>query len=336
MELKNRSWVGLLTILLTVIFAFPVWAQSNPASGDKAAVVNGAIISRETMEREFDKYTQRYVRQGKEIPPAEIDNAKIELLEKLINVELLYQDSQKKGITVENKTVTDQLAKLKQRFPNEDGFAKALSTMNLTEDGLKSQIARDLAIKQLVDTQIAQKISITEKESKTFYDTNPQFFQKPEQIKARHILIKLDPKADMIQKVQAQEKLKKVQEELKAGKDFAELAKTFSEGPSNVKGGDLGYFSRGQMVKPFEEAAFSLKVGEVSDVVETRFGYHIIKVYDKKPKGTMPYTEVKEKINRHLKQKKINQGIDQHIKILKKGATIEKYYPPANQELHGS
>ena len=103
------------------------------------------------------------------------------------------------------------------------------------------------------------------------------------------------------------------------------MAKEYSEGPSNVKGGDLGYFRRGQMVKPFEEAALALKPNEVSDIVETRFGYHLIKVYEIKPEQTLAYADVQDRITQRLKQEKIEKDAAQYLDELKKDAKLEKF-----------
>jgi len=122
------------------------------------------------------------------------------------------------------------------------------------------------------------------------------------------------------------EKIKKIQKELKGGQDFAVLAKKYSEDKgSSANGGDLGYFSRGQMVKPFEDAAFGLKPNEVSDIVETRFGYHLIKVYDKKPGKIMAYDEIKNLLTERLQQEKTQQEAVKYIADLKKTAKIKKY-----------
>jgi peptidyl-prolyl cis-trans isomerase C len=112
---------------------------------------------------------------------------------------------------------------------------------------------------------------------------------------------------------------------LKDGGDFAALAKEYSEGPSNTRGGDLGFFRRGQMVKPFEDAAFAMEPNQVSDIIETRFGYHLIKVYEKKPESVLAYAEVKDKLTQHLKQQKIDKEAVQYINQLKKDAKIEKF-----------
>jgi peptidyl-prolyl cis-trans isomerase C len=171
---------------------------------------------------------------------------------------------------------------------------------------------------------VISKIDISDTDRRSFYDQNPQFFKQPEQVQARHILIKSGPKDDKAQQDKALEKIKQVQEEVKAGGDFAALAKKYSEGPSGKNGGDLGYFGRGQMVKPFEVAAFGLEPGQTSDIVKTQFGYHLITVTGKKAASTTPYEEVKEKIGSHLKQQKTTESVKVYIESLKKDAKIEK------------
>jgi peptidyl-prolyl cis-trans isomerase C len=203
--------------------------------------------------------------------------------------------------------------------------------MNLSEATIGSQIQRDLAIKELIDTQFVQKITVSDEEMKVYYDSNPDSFKKPEQVKASHILIKVEPQADASQKAGARKKLEMIQGKLKKGEDFGTLAKEYSEGPSNTKGGDLGYFSRGQMVKPFEEAAFALKQGEVSEIVETRFGYHLIKVTDKTTETTIAYNEIKDNLGRFLKQEKLRKEMTLYIASLKKNAKVETFLKETSQ-----
>ncbi len=275
-------WVFGPAILALGLTSSLALAEEKQAPRDKVAVVNGSVIKRADFDREMGRVLQRLSRKDKPLSDSQVSEIKKDVLENLINSELLYQESQKHGITVDEVAVNEQLRKLKERFSSEAEFKSALSKANLSEDTMKSHLKRGMAIQRFIDKQFVQKIEVSDKESKAYYDGHPDLFRQAEQVRASHILIKVDPGADESQKAEARKKMEEIQEKVQKGEDFAALAKEFSEGPSSARGGDLGYFGRGQMVKPFEEKAFALRTGEVSDIVETQFGYHLIKVMDRK------------------------------------------------------
>jgi peptidyl-prolyl cis-trans isomerase C len=320
-----RILYRIATILIFVLLFFPAMAADKKPAEGKVAVINGVVITRAHFDKELKVHLDRVSRQGQQISDEQTAAIKKDVLEGLIERELLYQESQKAGIKVDDQRVNDQMAGIKKRFSNEEEFNKALASMGLTEEEVRTQIHRGLAIRGLIDQKVANSIVITDQETKTFYDDNPQFFQRPEQVKASHILIKVEPTADDAAKAASRKKIEDIRKKLTDGGDFAELAKEYSEGPSAPKGGDLGYFRRGQMVKPFEDTAFSMKVDEVSGMVETRFGYHLIKVYDIKPEETIAYADVKDKIAQRLKQQKIEKAAKAYVADLKKDAKIEKF-----------
>ena len=302
-----------------------VLAAETPPPTDKAAVVNGTIITQAELDSQMKIVMDRLRASGRLPEPSQVDQIRSQVLENLIARELLYQESQKRGIKISEEEVNQQLIKLKAQFPNEAEFNNALNRMNLTEASIREKLERDLALRKLIDDEITPKVTVSDSEIRAFYDNNPATFTQPERVKASHILIKVDPQANAAQKAEAQKKIDLVQAKLQKGEDFGALAKEYSEGPSGPKGGDLGYFTRGQMVKAFEEAAFAMKPGEVSGVVETRFGYHLIKVTDKTPEGTLPYNDVKEKLGEFLKQKKIQDEINVYVKKLEEKAKIERF-----------
>jgi len=321
---NSRRLYQITAILVLMLFYLPTMASDQKPSGEKVAVVNGVVISRAQYDKELDVHRERISRQGKQISDDQMAELKKDILEGLIEREVLYQESQKAGIKIADQKVNDQLAAIKKRFPNEEEFKKALASMGLTEEEVRAQIQRGLAIRELIDQKVANKIAITDEETNAYYTGNPQLFNQPEKVKASHILIKVEPTADDAKKAEASKKIEEIQQKLKEGGDFAELAKEYSEGPSSAKGGDLGYFQRGQMVKPFEDTAFSMKANEVSGRVETRFGYHLIKVYNKKPEQTLAYADVKDKIAQRLKQEKVEKDATQYVENLKKDAKVEK------------
>ena len=322
---KLMPFWRLLIVLALIILASPAYSAESQSAEQKVAVVNGTVIKQAELDSQMDRYLASLQRTGRFPNDIERSQIKKKVLEDLIARELLYQESQKKGIKVDQKEIEAQLTALKGRFPSEAEFKNALGRTNLTEADLRSQFERDLAIRELLDGQIGDKIAVSEKETRAYYDGNLETFKKPEQVRASHILIKVDPGADEAKKAEARTRIESVQTKLKKGEDFGALAKEYSEGPSAPKGGDLGFFGRGQMVKPFEDAAFSMKPGQVSDMVETQFGYHLIMVTDRTPEGTLTYEEVRDRLEQFLKQQKVQAEIAEYVETLKAKAKIERF-----------
>ena len=312
-------------LLFFVVLANLLFAQETRPPTDKVAMVNDAVITQAELDSQMNTVVDRLKASGRLPDVSQLDQIRTQVLENLIARELLYQESQKRHITISQETVNEQLVNLKAQFPNEAEFNTALTRMNLTEASIKEKLERDLSLKKLIDDEVAPKVMLSDSEIRAFYDNNPQAFKQPERVKASHILIKVDPEADASQKAEAKKKIDSIQAKVQKGEDFGALAKKYSEGPSASKGGDLGYFARGQMVKPFEDATFALKPGEVSGVVETKFGYHLIKVTDKKPETTVAYNDVKERLEQFLKQKKIQEEINVYVKRLEEKAKIERF-----------
>jgi len=322
---KMRLIVMIFMTLALMTMALSVSADEKQSQGGIAAVVDGKAITRAEVDSEMNRILGQLRRSGRSPQDSELNHVRKEVLERLIARELLYREAKKKGFKVDQEAVNDRLNSLKKRFPNETEFNKALAGMNISEEELRSQIKQGLTIKQLIDDQVTQKIAVSEKEIKDYYDNHPESFKKPEQVKASHILIKVDPKADESKKTEARKKLESVQQRLEKGEDFGALAKEFSEDTTAANGGDLGYFGQGQMVEPFEKAAFSMQPGEVSDIVTTRFGYHLIKVIDKTPETTVAYAEIKDRIEEYLKQTKTQQEVSLYVDNLEKKAKVERF-----------
>ena len=293
-------------------------------SSKKVAIVNGAPIMQADLDRGMEGVIQRRARSGAPMDEAQLKTIRMDVLTNLINRELLNQESKKQKIVITDAQVDEKLASIKQRFKGDTEFKEMLAKMNLTEAQIKVQLKEDLSIQTLIDKQVVDKITVTEQEAQAYYDTHPEAFKQPEQIRASHILVMVDPKDDPAKKEEAHKKIESVQEKLKAGGDFATLAKELSDCPSKEKGGDLGYFGKGQMVKPFEDAALALKPGEISGIVETQFGYHIIKLVEIKPEGVMPFADVKDQLMQYLKQEKVKTELDSYLAALEKTAKIEK------------
>ncbi len=319
---------ALILIMLTVC---PLWAaeekkaEDKKASDDKIAVVNGTTLSREDFNRMVDPIQKRMEMRGTDQDKARLPEIRKNVLENMINRELLIQESRKSGIKIDDAALDKQMADVKKQFPSDKDFEMMMQRMNMTEESFKVQLRRDMAIQEFIEKQFASKINISNEEIKTYYDGNPDKFKQPEEVKASHILVSVPPKSDDAKKAEARKKIEDVQKRLKKGEDFAAVAKEVSDCPSKEQGGDLGYFAKGQMVKPFEEAAFAMKPGETSNIVETDFGFHLIKVVDKKAAGTRPYETVKDSISDKLRQEKLQKDLTAYLDKVKESAKIERY-----------
>ena len=179
------------------------------------------------------------------------------------------------------------------------------------------------AREQLIEMKTADIASVTEEDAREYYDSNADRFNTPERIRASHILVKVNEGDTEIVRQQKKEKIDGIHAQLVAGGDMAELARANSECPSSEKGGDLGFFGRNQMVKPFEDAAFALEVGEISPVVETNFGYHVITVTEKEEAGVTPFEDVKDSIIDYLAGMKKQDAMNTYMTSLRDAATIE-------------
>jgi peptidyl-prolyl cis-trans isomerase C len=291
---------------------------------DVVVTVNGVAIT----QGELDRATQALLAQNRMTAPTDPEQKKkIEeaSLNQIVAAEILYQAAKKQDFPDLNKKVDAKFDEGKAKFPTKEEFEKALKDNGITVQELKDLLKRDVIINNYIETQISSKITVSTEQAKKFYDENLDKFKKPESVHASHILIGVDPKATAEEKLKAKQKADDLLKQVKGGADFAELAKKDSTCPSGKNGGDLGEFGRGQMVKPFEDAAFGLKPGEVSGVVETQFGYHIIKSTGKTEGGAVPFDQVKGKIEEYLKGTEVQKQVMAKIEELKKSAKIE--YP---------
>lgn len=292
-----------------------------PAKDDVIARVNGKPIYTAELQRLKKAFLSSQM--GKEIPAEQQKAIDQQALNQLTSAELLYQAGQKLQIAGLDKQVEDKISQGKKRFPTEQDFEKQLKSLNMSENDLREYTRRDIVISNFVQQNFASKISVSDEESKKFYDQNSDKFKQPEQVRASHILVGIDAKATDDDKKKAREKIETVRRALAGGADFSKLAKDNSTCPSREQGGDLGYFGKGQMVPAFEQVAFSLKPGEISDVVETQFGYHVIKVAEKKEASVTPYQDARQRIDNYLKGQKLNTAVTSYLEEARKTAKIE-------------
>jgi len=252
------------------------------------------------------------------ITKEELTNTLMELygqttLQSLIDNKVIELEAEKQNISVSEKEIDKELQSYMESFGGEDSFNLALEQSGGTLEQVKSEIENYLKLKKLLEPEI----EITEEEMKNYFEENKELFNQEEQVKASHILVEDEATA------------KKVSKKLASGEKFEELAKEYSTDTSNAEqGGDLGYFAKGEMVEEFEKAAFSLDVGKISDPVKTDYGYHIIKVTDKKAAKEANYkdhqAEVKERILEEKMETEYSTWLEKKKEEYEISNTLEK------------
>lgn len=286
------------------------------------ARVNGIIITEDDFNDELSRMKITLAQSGRPVTDADLQELEKVVLDGLISRELLFEASEAGGYLADEEAVQQQYTAIAGQFSDDETFAEALAAQELTPEILREELKRGLSIQRLIEEKVNSSVSVSEEETRSYYDENPDMFFQPEMVKASHIITLASPEDKEEVKKAALDKITEIQGKLKQGADFAETAREFSEGPSNTQGGELGFFARGQMVPEFEEAAFSLAPGEISDIVQTDFGYHLIKVSERKEASTVPYEDVGADIENFLLDQKLNAAIDSYIMDLRDKADV--------------
>jgi len=306
--------------------------QQEKAKTENAVVakVNDAAIKESELTKNINQVLAQNPQMGAMVSSEDkMKDFRLKVLQDLITTELLSQEGKKLKIKDLDQQVDEEYKKLRSNLPKEEDFQAALKEHNMTEKDLRKDIEKGIRIQKVVNDQVEQikkNVSVSEQDIKAFYNdaANKDKFMQKESVKASHILIKVAKDATKEDDAKAQKKIKELLKRAKKGEDFAKLAKENSEDPTAAQNsGELGYFSTEEMVPEFAKAAFALKPGEISDVVKTSFGYHIIKSEDKKPEQMTPYDEVKDKVAKFLENSAVQSKLLEYVDTLKKSAKIE-------------
>ncbi len=292
-----------------------------PQLPEIVARVNGETINGVELEKAVKMLEGRA---GGPVPAEQRDRVFRGVLDEMIGYKLLVQEAKARKIAVPDADIEAQVAQIRSQFPNQQQFDQALAAQKMTIQDVRDDARSEMSVEKLVEGEIAAKIAVKPEAVTDFYQKNQDKFQQGPRVRASHILISVPQNADAATKQQAKTKAETILKDLKAGKDFAAAAKENSQDPgSAVNGGDLGFFEKGQMVPPFEQAAFALNAGDMSDLVETQFGYHIIKVAEKQTQHVVPIDEAKGQIEQYLSQQNRQAETQAFVDALKAKAKIE-------------
>ena len=300
-------------------------SSSDPIQvSDAVARVNGELVSRDEFEGVVESNIARYEAQsGESFNAQQRPQLERQVLDGLITRTILEQEAEQLDISVGDERFSETLDQFKQQFPDEQGYQTALDQQGFTEEEFETELRRQMVIEELIRSQVYDQVAVSEQEMRTFYDDNPQYFQQDDQVAARHIIFTTEG-VEESERAALQEELEEIRQEIEDGADFGEMAREHSQGPSAPNGGDLGTFGRGQMVPEFEQAAFELEVGELSQVIETQFGYHILQVTERVPAQTQSYEEAEERIRQFLTEEERNQGAQEYVAELREESEVEE------------
>jgi len=296
------------------------------AAGKGAVVdkVNGKAITEDAVANETRRLAAAM---GGQADPQQMQSMgsvlRKQALEVMINRMLLEQAIANENVKVPREQVIARMDEMKKSFPSEQAFNERLATMGVPLQEFEREIEMGLAFEALFAKHGGNPAPPTEAEMKSFYDSNPDMFKQPERVTASHILVAVGKDDTEAQKAEKRAKAAKIRGELLAGVDFAQEAAQYSDCPSKQQGGNLGTFSRDRMVPEFSNAAFALKIGDLSDIVESQFGYHIIKVTAHEQPKNLSFEDSKADISAYLVDQGKQTAINSYIQSLRGGAKIE-------------
>jgi len=302
-------------------------APIPPEMADAVVVVDGVKLTKTMLEKDLNAKMDMLKSQVPADKLNEVRNeVKTKIIDNFIMRTLFANEVEKLKISATDKEVTDAINKLKESLPPKVTYEQFLQKNRLTKEQAKEEIRLGVKIEKYVKSSVPADPKVTDKEINDFYKQNKEKFVMPESAHARHILIKTTPEDNAKTLAEKKAKAESIRKELLGGADFAQMAAKNSDCPSAQAGGDLGVFVKGQMVKPFDDAAFSQKENEIGHVVKTQYGYHIIQVLKREAPKTMAFNEaIKAKVSAYLKMKKQEQAYQSLMKKLKEKANIVVY-----------
>jgi peptidyl-prolyl cis-trans isomerase C len=315
--------LGTFLCFLAIHAAQAAPAPAGAESVDAVALVNGRPILR----RDFDLAVQLQFRRPRpaKVGFEELKAIREKVLDRLIENELLYQKASKEQVAVSPADLDAEVKRLRERFESPKEFAKILGESGVSEAEFREQVRRSLVVTRFVDENVVGDLKATESDLRRYYEQNPSEMVRPEGVRLSQILVRAPAGSSPQERAAARRKIEEILEELRAGQEFADLARKYSEGPEASRGGDSGFLARGNGLRAIERAAFSLQPGETSDVIETRLGFHLIKVAERRPEGPIPFEEAKDAIRAKVLDLERERKLRQYTTGLREKARVERY-----------
>jgi peptidyl-prolyl cis-trans isomerase C len=301
-----------------LVYAAPVGKLQKPV-----AKVNGTVLTEADLEEALNEIMPAGVFHGGFSSEKRMSQ-RPKALEKMIDKELFYQEAVRKGLSAEDEIDVD-IKKTIKRLKGEKNYRAALKKAKLTEKQYKEKLRKKHLLNKFIAGEVKDKAEASDKEIKNYYGKNKKKYFRPEARRIRHILIKVPPNASSKDRALKKQRAQEVIDKIKAGEDMSMVAWDYSDDPYRVKGGDYGLVHTGRLDPDLEKEVFRLEPGRLSGIIETRYGYHVVRVDEIKAPEQLSFEDVAEKIKKELTKKKEEQIREALIKNLREKSEIEKY-----------
>jgi len=316
----------LWAVLLTISIALPLGAQAK--NSPVILTVNDQPVYSWEVGLTIPQVQSELAGQG--APPKREDVISI-AVRRIVEARLLAQEARRRNLKPDSGRVEASLAQIEEQAGGRVGLDTALGRLGATYDQLRANVSETDLVRVFMTTQIEPLVSVTAEDVAAFYDANPEMFARPDMVRARHILVRLTPTSTTADKKEARTRATAAHQRVVAGEDFAMVAGEVSEGREASNGGDMGFFAQDSMMPELTNVAFALEVGQISDIIETRFGFHILKVEEKRAASKMPYDEAKEPVKQLLIENRSGEIMSELLVELTEAATIVQNVQPADK-----
>lgn len=291
-----------------------------------AVRVNGVEISNQRFDAFYQEYRRPYGINvaGRGDHLQRLTSLRHEAMNLMVEQELIRQAAEAQDITVTTAEVDTVLTEIGEPFGTLENFTRRLESEGFTRDEYRQHVARMLAASKYLDAIRARVPTVTDEELDAYYRSNQQRLTLPEQVRVRHILLTWKPLGTPDDRAAIRKQMTPIIKQARSGEDFAALAREYSDDLATARnGGDTGFFHRGQMAPAFESVAFALQPGEISDLVETPFGVHIMRLEERKESLLLPIDEVREQLRDYIRQERMEAAVEQEIELLQQQAAVE-------------
>lgn len=314
-----------LSLCIAAIVAFPSVLSADTVVEEIVARVNNSIITRTQYQREEKQLRDEAQQQDPSHADEIVAKGQRDVLRGLIDRQLLLEKGKELGITADTDVIKrlDEIRK-QMKLDSLDDLEKAAQSQGLSFEDFKQNLKTDIITQEVIKREVAPRINVTNQETRRFYEQHKADMAQPEQVQLSEILISTDQAGDDEQKLAAAKaKAEDLLKQIRAGADFAEIAKKESQDPSGSQGGDLGMFPRGKLAKQLEDMTFGLKKGEVTDVIRTRQGFVILKVTEHTAAGIPPFAVAQDRVRDMMYMQKMQPAMRDYLKKLREEAFID-------------